>query len=198
MEMADSWRTAKGEARAYLKLVLSAGYPDFLRTRVDRREYQRRRWGEFAILVEAKALELVFLGEPFVLRLHRNYHRGCAKLCAARNLYAFALLTLPRDLNRLALPLRNIIIPCIQEILGLQKLPDSFHRDVWRDLRILVSGNARKRLIARRYAGLVKVWIESGRRGPQLADMMDDPDLPAPARRFLRKALAAGTIERLS
>ncbi len=202
--VARSWRTAERAALAFREFVLLPDYPAFLLAQVARhrrRSQRRREWSEFAIVAEAAALELVFCGKPIVLRFHRPYHRGCGKLCEARNLYAHALLGLPSDLNPKALPLRAIVIPRIERILDC-KLPDSFHRDVWRDLNRLrtalsvapkLRSGAQKRL-ARRYAGLVANQTEQGRQGPRLASVLADADLPAPARRFLQKAVDKGTI----
>ena len=147
------------------------------------------------------ALQPVFLGKPIVLSFHRRYHPGCGKICGARNLYASVLLSLPSDLNPKALPLRAIVIPCIERILGC-KLPVSFHRDVWRELKELraalsvapkLRSDTDKRR-ARRYAGLVAYQIEHRRQGPRLAPLISDPELPAPARRFLQKVVDRGTI----
>jgi len=157
-----------------MKQVLSPGFTDAMGEQAQRRRppEQRRAWGRFAVLVEGLA-EFVSLFGKTALRLHRRRHRSrsgsdrCSKVCAARNLYVYALFQLPPDLEPRALPLRPIIIPRIERILDC-KLPPDFQRDIGRDLKALraalsvapkLRSHAHKRIV-RCYAGPVADWIE--------------------------------------
>lgn len=104
----------------------------------------RRRWVEdgAANVYFRGRYVLAFVGSDVLAKhrlRHRRHHRDeCGKLCEARDLYACLLLCMARDLSWRVMPLRRLMIPLVERFLGGHiKLSESFHLNVWRDLRRL-------------------------------------------------------------